>query len=360
VNITKITAAAAAAAAIGAIAMPLAWADDAAGTSAALGQQAKLVNGNSIQGWTITDLKPSTDAIPYAAHGTLWEATATDEALQGGATPIVSNLNARAADGQNYRVLFGVATPQGVNPATLAQGQKTTGKVYFDVTGPNPQSVVYNDGGRDLLTWQGSSSAPAAAPAAGTHAAAPSAASAAAPAAAAAAAAPAANATTAVPAAAGGLGAAAAAAPTNAVAAGTPAPAVTPPADGSQANSVSAQNPAAVPAEGATPAGTPAGAEAPATAPAAGQAPEGTPAAANAPAAEGTAAATNATPGAAAAVSGPTPTAPAAASPAAPAQVPAADAQPAAVAGQGTAGQANTAPAANTGGAPVVAATPAS
>ena len=177
-NITKITAAAVAAAALGAFAAPSAWADDAAGTSATLGEQAKLVDGNSVQGWTISGLKPSADALPYAANGTLWEATATDEALQGGATPIVSNLNARAADGQNYRVLFGVASPQGVNPAGLDQGQKTTGKVYFDVTGPAPQSVVYNDGGRDVLIWQGSSTAsPAAAPtSSGTHAAAPAAA----------------------------------------------------------------------------------------------------------------------------------------------------------------------------------------
>src|SRR6185369_6090494 len=86
-------------------------------------------------------------------RGTLWEATATDEAIQGSVTPIVSNLNARAANGDNYRVLFQVATPQGVNPATLAQGQKTTGKVYFDVTGATPDSVVYNAGGRDLLLW---------------------------------------------------------------------------------------------------------------------------------------------------------------------------------------------------------------
>jgi hypothetical protein len=65
----------------------------------------------------------------------------------------VSNLNARARSGQTYRALFGVATPQGVNPSTLAQGEKTTGKVYFDVTGDTPDSVVYNAGGQDVLVW---------------------------------------------------------------------------------------------------------------------------------------------------------------------------------------------------------------
>lgn len=73
------------------------------------------------------------------------EATATDQAIQGSATPILSNLNAKARSGQTYRVLFGVATPQGVNPATLAQGQKTTGKVYFDVVGDGPDSFARND-----------------------------------------------------------------------------------------------------------------------------------------------------------------------------------------------------------------------
>ncbi len=118
-----------------------------------LGSQGKLVDGAVIQGWTITNLKPSSDVIPYPVAGTLWEATATDQAIQGPATPIVSNLNARAADGQTYRSLFGVATAQGVNPSTLAPGQETSGKVYFDITGASPDSVVYNAGGRDLLVW---------------------------------------------------------------------------------------------------------------------------------------------------------------------------------------------------------------
>ena len=142
---------AAAAAAIGVAAAPFASADDVEVQS--LGQPAALTDGNLVQHWTITGLKPSTDSIPYRPIGTLWEATATDEAIAGGATPIVSNLNARAKNGDTYRVLFGVATPQGVNPSTLAQGEKTTGKIYFDVTGATPDSVVYNAGGNDLLLW---------------------------------------------------------------------------------------------------------------------------------------------------------------------------------------------------------------
>jgi hypothetical protein len=147
-----------AAAAVGIVAAPTSSAEDA--TTTTIGSQAKLVDGNVVQGWTVTDLRPSSDVIPYAVAGTLWEATASDEAIQGAATPIVSNLNARARSGQNYRVLFGVATPQGVNPATLGQGEKTTGKVYFDVTGDAPDAVVYSTGGNDVLAWVQAAPAP--------------------------------------------------------------------------------------------------------------------------------------------------------------------------------------------------------
>lgn len=165
-KITKISSMLAATATAGFIAAPIVSAQpepEATPTgptvqTQALGSQGKLVDGAVVQGWTITNLKPSSDVIPYSVRGTLWEATATDQALQGSATPIVSNLNARTADGQTYRALFEVATAQGVNPSTLAQGQETSGKVYFDVTGASPDSVVYNAGGQDLLVWTQSAS----------------------------------------------------------------------------------------------------------------------------------------------------------------------------------------------------------
>ncbi|OBK79841.1 DUF1942 domain-containing protein [Mycobacterium sp. 1164985.4] len=165
-KITKISSMLAATATAGFIAAPIVSAQpepEATPTgptvqTQALGSQGKLVDGAVVQGWTITNLKPSSDVIPYPVRGTLWEATATDQALQGSATPIVSNLNARTADGQAYRALFEVATAQGVNPSTLAQGQETSGKVYFDVTGASPDSVVYNAGGQDLLVWTQSAS----------------------------------------------------------------------------------------------------------------------------------------------------------------------------------------------------------
>lgn len=152
-KITAITAAlAATVAASGAVGIgaPIAFAETSTQT---IGSQGKLVDGDVVQAWTISNLKPSTDVIPHQVNGTLWEATATDQAIEGSATPIVSNINARAQSGQTYRALFGAATAQGVNPATLGPGQETTGKVYFDVTGDTPDSVVYNAGGQDLLVW---------------------------------------------------------------------------------------------------------------------------------------------------------------------------------------------------------------
>jgi hypothetical protein len=134
------------------IGAPAASADTAADIHE-VGDRVNLVNGAIVQGWTISDLKVSTDSIPYAAKGTLWEATATDEALAGGVTPIVSNFNARAQSDHTYRALFQVPTQQGINPSSIAEGEKTSGKVYFDVTGDAPDRVVYNAGGDDLLVW---------------------------------------------------------------------------------------------------------------------------------------------------------------------------------------------------------------
>ncbi len=127
-----------------------------------LGQPGELVNGNVVQHWTVSHLKPSSDVIPYQPIGTLWEAAASDEAISGNVTPIISNLNARAKNGDTYRVLFGVATAQGVNPSTLAQGQKTSGKIYFDVTGEAPDSVFYSNGDGEQLLWLQAPPAPAA------------------------------------------------------------------------------------------------------------------------------------------------------------------------------------------------------
>ena len=110
-----------------------------------IGQQGKLIDGGNVQGWTVGGLQPSADAIPFTPRGTLWEVTATDEAIAGGAVPFIPDFSARAANGESYHVLFQVPSPQGVNPSGLSQGQSVTGKLYFDVTGSSPDSVVYGN-----------------------------------------------------------------------------------------------------------------------------------------------------------------------------------------------------------------------
>jgi len=37
--------------------------------------------------------------------------------------------------------------------ACSANGTKSTGNLYFDVTGPAPTQVVYNNGATDLSVW---------------------------------------------------------------------------------------------------------------------------------------------------------------------------------------------------------------
>jgi hypothetical protein len=150
---------AAALAATAAISAPTAsawWPFDGQGpTVEKFGSQGTLVDagGAVVQGWTVTDLRPSSDVIPYPVQGRLWEASATDTAIKGSVTPIIPDMNARAANGDGYRVIWNVALEKGINPSTLAEGARTSGKLYFDVTATNPNSVVYNNNAQDLLIW---------------------------------------------------------------------------------------------------------------------------------------------------------------------------------------------------------------
>jgi hypothetical protein len=102
--------------------------------------------GGPMIGYTVRDLSPSSDPVPHNCQ--LYEATVTVDAFGSWATPVVPMFNARAEGGQNYRVV-GDAGVGGVVPP----GGSSTGKLYFDVVGDVPNSVVYNDGVRDLLAW---------------------------------------------------------------------------------------------------------------------------------------------------------------------------------------------------------------
>jgi hypothetical protein len=109
----------------------------------------KNVNGPLI-GYTVTGLMPSADPVPYPVAGRLWEATVRANAIVGTVMPSPNLFNARAEDGANYRSLANVASLSG---GPIGQGGSTTGKVYFDVIGSIPNSVVFNNGFEDILGW---------------------------------------------------------------------------------------------------------------------------------------------------------------------------------------------------------------
>ena len=129
----------------------------ASSTAGKFGSYERLYDdgGAVVTAWTVSDLEPSRDTIPdYPLAGKLWQATATVKAVRGTVTPIIPDLNARANNGQNYQVLWQAFTPKGISGATLAQGGTSSGKIYFDVRGPAPARVTYNNGVQDLLIWQ--------------------------------------------------------------------------------------------------------------------------------------------------------------------------------------------------------------
>ncbi len=117
-------------------------------------QRLSDASGAVTQEWTITGLHKSTDGAPgYPVAGQLWEATASVHAVSGTVTPVIPNLAAVSGSEEHYRALWQLANPAGLSGATLAEGQSSTGKVYFDVTGGAPAMVVYQDGAMPTLMW---------------------------------------------------------------------------------------------------------------------------------------------------------------------------------------------------------------
>ncbi|AWT56451.1 MPT63 family protein [Mycolicibacterium smegmatis] len=145
----KIAAASTATAAMALGAAPLAMAETEAGFGEAQDLVAPTGDTASV---TVTDIALSSDQIPTEVEGQLYEATATIEAKEGTVTPVLSNFNARTADGQTYQAVYEVPASEG-NPESLTEGASTTGKVYFDVKGEAPDSVVYSDVGSDEVIW---------------------------------------------------------------------------------------------------------------------------------------------------------------------------------------------------------------
>lgn len=109
--------------------------------------------GAVVQEWTVTKLQKSTAPLSgYVPRGEVWEASVTVRAVNGTVTPIVPNLSAVTVGGQRSPVLWQIASPQGLPATTLAQGQSSDGKVFFDVVG-EPMAVLYDDGTGTPLMW---------------------------------------------------------------------------------------------------------------------------------------------------------------------------------------------------------------
>jgi Domain of unknown function (DUF1942) len=123
-------------------------------TMGGFGTSEQLVDGPLITNYTVSNLQPANVTIPgYSPQGQLYQANVTAQANSGAVTPVVSDFNARAASGQQYRVIDTVPVPNGLSPAPILQGNQSTGTLYFDVTGAQPNQVVYNDGTQDVLLW---------------------------------------------------------------------------------------------------------------------------------------------------------------------------------------------------------------
>ncbi|MDT5230169.1 MAG: hypothetical protein QOJ56_2072 [Mycobacterium sp.] len=123
-------------------------------TMGGFGTSEQLVDGPLITNYTVSNLQPASVTIPgYTPQGQLYQANVTAQANSGAVTPVVADFNARAASGQQYRVIDTVPVPNGLSPAPILQGNQSTGTLYFDVTGAQPNQVVYNDGTQDVLLW---------------------------------------------------------------------------------------------------------------------------------------------------------------------------------------------------------------
>nr|WP_198529194.1 MPT63 family protein [Mycolicibacterium obuense] len=141
-----------------AVMAPMAGLGSAGAASAAehclhrLGAHQQVADGGGIQSWSVADLKKSGDVPDFPVAGQLWEATATVTAILGTSTPVIPNFAATSV-GARYPALWQMASPRGISPATLTQGQTATGKIYFDVTSENPMAVTYTAGGARPLMW---------------------------------------------------------------------------------------------------------------------------------------------------------------------------------------------------------------
>lgn len=102
------------------------------------GEQERLngPNGMAYIGYTVDKFGPSKDPVPH--NGTLYAANLMIDGFGADTNPMIERFGARAQNGVLYPAIMGAST---------------MGKLYFDVVGDVPNSVVWNDGVRDILAW---------------------------------------------------------------------------------------------------------------------------------------------------------------------------------------------------------------
>jgi Domain of unknown function (DUF1942) len=151
-NTVKTATGAAGIAAVGVFAAATAWA--APPNIQGFGTSESLIDGPMVTSYTVSNLQPSSIAIPgYTPKGTLYQADITAKSDGGVVTPMVRDFQARGPNGQSYKLIDKVEVPNGLNPAPIPPGSESRGTLYFDATGAPPNGVVYNDGLQDILIW---------------------------------------------------------------------------------------------------------------------------------------------------------------------------------------------------------------
>lgn len=151
---TIITKTAIAAAGVAAISFATAASASAAPNIQGFGASEPLIDGPMVTNYTVSNLEPSTIAIPgFTPKGTLYQADITVRSDGGVVTPQVRDFSARGPNGQTYKLVDNVEVPNGLNPAPITQGSESKGTLYFDATGAPPNGIVYNDGLQDILMW---------------------------------------------------------------------------------------------------------------------------------------------------------------------------------------------------------------
>jgi hypothetical protein len=135
---TKLAAAAAAVAITFGAGVGIAPPASAADNIKVFGEQERLngPNGFPYIGYVVDDFGPSNDPVPH--RGKLFSANLWVDGFGTNTNPMIERFGARTIKGIFYPAI---------------QGASNMNKLYFDVTGPEPNSVVWNDGVRDILAW---------------------------------------------------------------------------------------------------------------------------------------------------------------------------------------------------------------